>query len=64
MQEKMQSSDLNMLGQSVAQLLQDLPERISAPVRRWQKDRPNAIALCDPQGTHCSDAELGLRVTD
>jgi long-chain acyl-CoA synthetase len=62
MQEKMQSSDLNMLGQSVAQLLQDLPERISAPVRRWQKDRPNAIALCDPQGTQCSYAELGLRV--
>lgn len=62
MQEKMQSSDLAMLGQSVAQLLQDLPERISDPVRRWQRERPAATALSDHLGAHCSFAELGQRI--
>lgn len=62
MQEKMQSSDLDLLGQSVAQLLQDLPERISDPMRKWQRGRPNAIALSDHLGTQCSFAELAGRV--
>lgn len=62
MQEKMQSSDLNMLGQSVEQLLQGLPERISDPLRCAQKDRPNAPALSDHLGTQCSFAELAQRV--
>jgi len=62
MQEKMQSNDLALLGQSVAQLLQDLPERISDPLRRTQKDRPNALALSDHLGTQCSFAELAQRV--
>ena len=62
MQEKMQSSDLAMLGQSVEQLLQDLPERISDPLRRAQKERPRAPALSDHLGAQCSFAELAQRV--
>lgn len=62
MQEKMQSNDLAMLGQSIEQLLQDLPERISGPLRRAQKERPSAPALSDHLGTQCSFAELAKRV--
>lgn len=62
MQEKMQSSDLALLGQSVEQLLQDLPERISDSLWRAAKDRPNAPALSDHLGTQCSFAELAQRV--
>jgi len=62
MQEKMQSSDLALLGQSVEQLVHDLPERISGPLRRAAKARPNAAALRDQFGTQCSFAELAQRV--
>lgn len=62
MQEKMQSSDLAMLGQSVEQLLQDLPERISGPLRRAQRERPSAPALSDHLGAQCSFSELAQRV--
>lgn len=62
MQEKMQSSDLTKLGQSVEQLLQDLPERISTPLRHWQRESPNAIAVSDHLGNHCSFTELATRV--
>lgn len=62
MQEKMQSSDLALLGQSVAQLLHNLPERISDPLRRAAQERPDAPALRDHLGTQCSFAELAQRV--
>ncbi len=62
MQGKMQSSDLAMLGQSVPQLLQQLPARISGPLRRWQKERPESLAASDHLGNECTYADLAQRV--
>ncbi len=60
----MQSNDVALLGQSVEQLLKQLPERISSAIYRWQKERPDAIALRDHLGQVCSYNELVQRVQD
>lgn len=60
----MQSNDVALLGQSVEQLLEQLPERISSAIYRWQQERPDAIAVRDHLGQVCSYNELVLRVQD
>lgn len=62
MQENVQSNDLALLGQSVEQLLQELPERISSPLWRWAREAPQALALCDQLGQRCTYAQLAQRV--
>lgn len=59
----MQSSDVDLLGQSMDQLLQGLPERISSPLQRWAAERPHALAARDHLGQSCSFAQLAERVT-
>jgi acyl-CoA synthetase (AMP-forming)/AMP-acid ligase II len=59
----MQSSDLALLGQSMDQLLQGLPERISSPLLHWARERPDALAAIDQLGNSCSFAQLLQRVT-
>ena len=58
----MQSSDVILLGQSMDQLLQGLPERISSPLHKWALERPDALAASDHLGQSCSFAQLEQRV--
>lgn len=58
----MQSSDVILLGQSMEQLLQGLPPRISSPLQHWATARPEALAARDHLGQSCSFAELAQRV--
>ena len=58
MQEKMQSNDLALLGQSPEALLAQLPARISAPLKRWSRERGDAPALCDHLGHHYTYTQL------
>jgi len=58
----MQSSDVVLLGQSMDQLLQGLPARISTPLHRWARERPDALAAADQLGSSCSFALLLRRV--
>ena len=62
MQENVQSNDLALLGQSVEQLLLELPERISSPLWRWRRETPGALALCDHLGHRCTYEALAQRV--
>jgi long-chain acyl-CoA synthetase len=58
----MQSSDLALLGQTVEQVLDSLPPRISSAVWQWASSRPSVIAIRDQHGHDCSHAELATRV--
>ena len=60
----MQSSDVILLGQSMEQLLAGLPERISSPLRRWARERPDALAARDHLGQTCSYTQLAQRVAN
>lgn len=59
----MQSSDVILLGQSMDQLLQGLPARISSPLQQWATVRPDALAACDHLGQVCNFRQLSQRVT-
>ncbi len=59
----MQSSDLALLGQTVEQVLDSLPPRISSSVWSKAAARPTALAVCDQHGHNCSWAEFADRVT-
>ncbi len=63
MQEKMQSNDLAMLGQSPESLLAQLPERISTPLQRWRQEKAHASAVGDHLGTHYSYQQLAEQVS-
>jgi acyl-CoA synthetase (AMP-forming)/AMP-acid ligase II len=62
MQEKMQSNDLAMLGQSPEALLAQLPARISSPLLRWRDDRPDAVAISDHLDHHFTYGQLAQQV--
>ena len=63
MQEKTQSNDLELLGQSPEELLAQLPQRISSPLYRWRHERPNAPAISDHLANHFTFEQLAQQVT-
>ncbi len=58
----MQSNDVALLGQSIDQLISNLPQRISAPLYRWRQECPDKIAVRDHLGHVCTYRELVERV--
>jgi acyl-CoA synthetase (AMP-forming)/AMP-acid ligase II len=58
----MQSNDVALLGQSIGQLISNLPQRISSPLYRWCQERPDKIAARDHLGQVCTFRELVERV--
>ncbi|MEK7258343.1 MAG: hypothetical protein AAB211_00935, partial [Pseudomonadota bacterium] len=58
----MQSNDVALLGQSIDQLISNLPQRISAPLYRWRQECPDKIAVRDHLGQVCTYRELVERV--
>lgn len=54
----MQSNDLTLLGQTPEALLAGLPDRVSQPVLRQARERPDAPALKDHTGDRCTYAGL------
>ncbi|MDO9317879.1 MAG: class I adenylate-forming enzyme family protein [Gammaproteobacteria bacterium] len=58
----MQSNDVALLGQSVDQLISNLPQRISSPLYRWFQECPDKVAARDHLGQVCTYRELVERV--
>lgn len=58
------SNDLALLGQTPEQLLAGLPERVSEPVFRQARIRPDAPALTDHTGDACTYAGLAARIRE
>ena len=58
----MQSNDVALLGQSIDQLISNLPQRISSPLYRWCQECPDKIAVRDHLGQVCTYQELVERV--
>jgi long-chain acyl-CoA synthetase len=60
----MQSSDEVLLGQSLAELLDTLPSKISSPLFKWAASSPHSIAVRDHSGNVSTYAELAVQVCD
>ncbi len=60
----MQSSDEVLLGQSLAELLDTLPSKISAPLFTWAACAPPSIAVRDHKGHAFTYVELAAQVRD
>jgi len=58
----MQSSDLALLGQTVDQVLDGLPPRISSPLWQWETSRPAVLAARDQHDRVCTYAEMAAHV--
>lgn len=58
----MQSNDVDLLGQSIDQLISNLPQRISSPLYRWLKECPDKVAARDHLGQVCTYRQLAERV--
>lgn len=58
------TSDLALLGQTPEQLLASLPARVSEPVFRQARTRPDAPALKDHAGDACTYAGLAARIRE
>lgn len=58
----MQSNDVTLLGQSIEQLISNLPRRISSPLYRWLQECPDRVAARDHLGQVCTYRELAGRV--
>jgi long-chain acyl-CoA synthetase len=58
----MQSSDEALLGQSLGQLLDSLPPRISTPLFHWAEQKPAARAVRDHTGRCLTYAEMAQQV--
>ncbi len=60
----MQSSDEVLLGQSLAELLDTLPPKISSRLFKWAASAPHSIAVRDHNGNVSTYAELAGQVRD
>ena len=60
----MQSNDEVLLGQSLAELLETLPSKISAPLFKWVDSAPQSIAVRDHNGNVSTYTELAVQVRD
>ncbi len=58
----MHASDEALLAQPFSSLLNSLPPRISSPLQRWAREKPQATALQDSFGHACSWSQLSGRV--
>jgi len=60
----MQCSDEALPGQSLAELLDTLPPKISSPLFKWADSSPHSIAVRDHSGNIRTYAELAAQVRD